>query len=187
MDSDKVVNEALSIDGLTTESELKFLYRLALEPSAGSQIVELGTFHGRSLLVLAHAARLKNIKLFSLDNYSYYKKCSLERTRNNLVERGFGKELDSSLIVLLERDSTDKPSEIEDVGLLFIDSKHTKEHFDTEMKVWLSSVPVGGIIACHDYDRFKPIEITRAIDGWFNNGKYQKIDHVRRMVGFRRL
>lgn len=178
---------SLTIPGMTTKEELEFLYEIAIQVSLHAQLVELGTYLGRTLSILAFAARLRESQLLSIDNYSYDEKCSLDKVRNNLIGAGFEKELSSQKIILLDGDSRSKPNFIREIDFLFIDSHHFKSHFDAEMQTWLDSVKQGGFIVCHDYTSPTWLEMTAAIDGWFKNNNYQKLGFVRRLIAFKKL
>jgi predicted O-methyltransferase YrrM len=182
-----VIKLALAVPGMMREEELRFLWRLAMQAQAGSQFVELGTYLGRTLVVLGHVAQRRGKYLTSIDDYSYDERCSCAKVRENLIAAGLAAALDSAQIVLIEGDSRQKPAELVDIGLLFVDSDHFSTQFDQEMTAWLGSVRPGGVIVCHDYDSPTWLEMTGAIQRWLFTPQFARLGLVRRLIGFRKL
>ena len=146
----EVIAKAMDIPGATFPIEVTYLYRLALQAPRGTTFVELGSYKGRTLTALAYAAQERQAKLVSIDNYGYEEdSCSLLEVQQNLAKNDLG---ETDYIRLIEGDSRQRPVEIANVGLLFVDSCHTKAHFDAEMSTWLEAVCKDGIIACHDFN-----------------------------------
>ena len=182
-----VTELALTVPGLMKLEELGFLYDTAMQATVGEYIVELGTYLGRTLTVLAYVSLVTHKKLISIDNYSYDARCSLGKVRANLISVGVGKQLDKGSIVLLNEDSRQRPDSVTNIGLLFVDSLHTRQHFDAEMTAWLGHVEIGGVIICHDYDSPTYLEMTGAIDHWLRTKRYQFLGTARRLIAFRKL
>lgn len=177
------VERALLIPGATFPNEVSFLYHMALRAPSYSTYVELGTYKGRTLTVLTYAAQNRRSKMVSIDNYQYEEdSCSLEEVRKNLEKNN----LENS-VRLIEGDSRQRPEDITSVGLLFVDSCHTKKHFDAEMLAWLDRVQKYGVVVCHDYNSPRWLEMTEAIDGWFKNKNYRYLGLERRMIAFQKL
>jgi predicted O-methyltransferase YrrM len=173
-----ILSNALSIPGLTTQEECKFLFELALSAPSG-WFVELGSFKGRSGYVLCEAAKRRNdTTVLLIDNFSHHQFTNKEILRHNLFEMGFSPLIvdgDSSVIPKIY------PAE-QRVGLLFIDSEHTKRHFNKECAAWLPKVASKGVVVCHDYGGPNCPEITNAIDD--NLKKFPRIGLVRRLIAF---
>lgn len=183
LEQEIVVEKAMEIPGATFPKEVAFLYRMALDMPIYSTYVELGTYKGRTLTALAYAAKKRYATVISIDNYQYEEdSCSLAEVEENLMKN----ELED-LVQLIEGDSSDRPPHIDSVDLLFVDSCHTKEHFDKEMSAWLGCVQQYGIIICHDYNSPRWTEMTGAIDSWFKNKNYRYLGAERRMIAFQKL
>ena len=182
-----VAQLGMTVPGLTRLEELTFLYDTAMQAIERSQFVELGTYLGRTLTVLAYVAQIKHSPLLSIDNYSYDNRCSLAQVRANLIEVGMEKSLEKGKIVLVDGDSRQRPGTLTDIGLLFVDSLHTRQHFDAEMNVWLGAVRQNGIVICHDYNSPTWLEMTGAINHWLINKHYERLGVARRLIAFRKL
>lgn len=176
MNMEQAVNGALTISGLTTREELEFLYKLVKLAPAG-WIVELGSFRGRSGFILCTAAK-PGSQVLLIDNFSHHDYTDKELLRTNLFEMGYTPLIvdgDSSVIPpFFPRDAS--------VGLLFIDSEHTKGHYNAECDAWLPRVVSGGIVASHDYGGPHCPEITAAIDSQMK--PFKKIRLVRRLIAY---
>lgn len=177
----------MSVPGATFPQEVAFLYRLARTAPKGAVLVELGTYLGRTLVALAAAAQERNAAVVSVDNYTYPEPCSAEAVANNLRAVGLLGQADSPPIHLIEGDSRQRPDWLADINLLFVDSHHLRAHFDAEMEAWLGQVPIGGIVACHDYDSPTWLEMTSAIQHWLFTPQFDCLGCHRRLIAFRKV
>lgn len=181
-DTTSVVKVALGIPGLVTEEELAFLATAAMQAPAGGEIVELGTYLGRTCSVLAHAAARRGALPWTIDDYSYKSPCDPVRVRKHLAAFGLAAHV-------LKADSRAVPEEIKQVAFLFVDSLHIATHFTAEMAAWLPYIVPGGIICCHDYVGTKWGQMQAVIDKHFRNANtaWQYLGQARSMVAFKRL
>jgi len=185
-DEHAIIERAMSIPGASFPAELGWLYQLAMQAPAGMWFVELGTYCGRSLGVIAAAAAHRRGHVLSIDNYDPFDCQPRGRTpkvvRTHLEEVG----LWDKHITLLQGDSRERPPDIDEVGMLFVDSEHTQIHFDAEMRAWLPYVVPAGIVACHDYNSPRWLEMTVAIQHWLFTSAFEHLGCERRTIAFRR-
>ena len=182
-----IFSEAMNIPGATTLDELKFLSNMVKkvgpEPeSRQNRFVELGTFMGRSLAVIAHYAKQFNGYVYSFDDYQSNQKANLTKVRENMERLGLRDN-----VLTLSIDTKIRPKTMINIDFLFVDTTHTKEHFDIEMSQWLPVVRRDGIIVCHDYNSPRWVEMTGAIDSWFRNKNFKFLGQERRMIAFQKL
>lgn len=199
MNEEELVQAAMKIPGRCWSEELAFLYQLACMAPPNSSMVELGTFQGRTAAMLCAAAQKKvGSEVFTIDNYVHdgaftgnYKAVAedpdygkspkeyAELTYQNLAKLGFQPRV-------IIGDSATVLKEVEKVGLLFVDSEHTRRRFDFECGVWLPLIIEGGILACHDYKQPEWPWMTRAIDDRIEEEEWEPLGLVKWLVAFKK-
>lgn len=176
---ERAVKVGMAMPGLITESEVRWLAELCGKaPRKGVVWVELGVFLGRSLSALCVCAGA-DVGVVGIDNWTYHVSCSEEAVRQGLERHGLAARL-------VTGDTKIVPDGIERVGFLHVDSHHVAKQFNAEMAAWLPLVPVGGIVACHDYESPRWVEMRPAIDATFRAG-WERLGIVRRMIAFKRM
>ena len=187
MNENEIVNRAMEIEGATFPEEVRYVYQLARQGIHETFFVELGTYQGRTLSAIAHAANETKSIVVSIDNYQYDEpgsfSSSVEIVQNNLTIAGVPTHMD---VRYVDGDSRIVPDFVDVVGFLFVDSTHTRAHFNAEMEVWLPHVVPGGIIACHDYESPTWLEMTGVIKAWFDNKRFKYLGLGRRVIGYRK-
>lgn len=94
----------------------------------------------------------------------------------NMAQAWIGPQLDDhGKLVLLNADSRECHTQVDGpVDLLVIDGDHHKEVIEADIKNWMPKVPVGGVVAFHDYNP-KPgavrglphlADVKRAVNAW---------------------
>lgn len=112
-----------------------------------SNMVEIGCYHGRSLVCLGLQAKKsgKNLSIIGIDNnvMGGNKICHM----NIAVAK-----LDPETI-LLDGESVDIASRFADnsVFAVFIDGSHTHEQVEADIRAWMPKVMPGGWLAGHDF------------------------------------
>ncbi len=175
---DEALRVADLIPGLATEAELRFLYRQAVSAPEGGELVELGTFKGKSLSVLCHAAGRRGQIPWSIDDYSYMVACSPQLVGKHLRAYGLSARV-------IEGDSREVPAGFERVSFLFVDTHHVAAQITAEMAAWAPLVISGGIVVCHDYEHTKWHEMKTAIDSLFADG-WERLGQECSMIAFRK-
>jgi len=187
----RTMGAALSVGGICSEEELEFLHKLGLSAPRGEMFVELGTYQGRTAAILCGAAEVISSQVVTIDSYGAetHDDPSLEaeeyalKVKNTLADLGFYPRV-------IIGDSAVVPDDIHSIGLLFIDTEHTRERLYKELDVWLPLLVQDGILAFHDYNEpgTKAI-MTPAIDERIRNkpNEWECLGIARWLIGFRRL
>jgi cephalosporin hydroxylase len=136
----------------------------AKELPNGGRFVELGVYHGRSLLFMAQelvelgkSAEVWGVDTF-VDDYTDWP-CFLR----NLTTKISPVAIDMIRVV---RCSTPIAARLFDdwsVDHVFVDADHTSPGVDRDLEAWLPKVKSGGIISGHDYAGGFP-DVVRAVD-----------------------
>jgi predicted O-methyltransferase YrrM len=177
------------IKSLQRSGEAEALYAVAVQAPYGSDMVELGTFHGYTAGVLGLAAMQTHGNVLTMDDYqerpeqNLPKQIGAEGVRLNIERAGV-----SERVTVIEGDTRTVPSWIYEIGLLWIDSTHTAEHVTAELAAWLPHVVIGGIIAFHDYGGASTPQLKAPIDQAFkNNLRWKLIAGYHTVIAFKRL
>jgi predicted O-methyltransferase YrrM len=155
-------------------SELAVLAKAAANVSADKQILEIGTFDGRTTLNLAVNSS-SSVPVVRLDlpkdytpkfamNIGEYKLANKPVSGARYRNCAAAWSNDAARIVQLLGDSVtfDWSSYHGKAGLVFVDGSHTYENVRNDSEVALRLVAPGGMIIRHDYSVWE--EVTRALD-----------------------
>jgi cephalosporin hydroxylase len=134
-------------------------------------VVNLGVFHGKSTMVLCEACG--ESRVVGIDHWLGGKRhggSSLEAARSMCELWGYNPKL-------VTQDSREPPPKwIKEVGVLFIDTYHQKDHVRAEIEAWKPLLRSDVLVMFHDY--YKKIEdapvrglwdYSRAIDDLFKD------------------
>ena len=117
----------------------------------------------------------------------------IDSDMSNLWE---GRELDP--VYFLDADSRECHKQVDGpIHLLLIDGDHHREVIEADIQNWTPKVPVGGIVAFHDYSptpqwvKMLPhlADVQDAVTEWLlaNVGKYRSLNAEGSLAGFRRI
>ena len=187
------LNALLSGDrGSTTginDIEVKHLSWLGLNIPIGGCIVEIGSHRGKSICVMASAAKEagnNSAKIYAIDlwlkgigkTHPHY---SSEETwkifQNQVAQMGLSEIIRPLMTSSLKAASKRSNS----IDLLFIDASHKYADVKADYRAWFKFVPIGGRIAFHDYKtRFQGVtkvieEIVKASGLWTDYHTYGRI------------
>ncbi len=168
----------IDIDGWFFPDEIRLLYRSALDAIRrfpGLPIVEIGSYKGRSTIVLASAVRDSGdaaVKVCAIDPH----KGNLtgmdvaptwtEFLRNTTLS-GVGK------FIVPYRCTSEEANCGTPISLLFIDGLHTETGVTTDYRKFYQYVPVGGMIAFHDYDNPDHPAVQLFVDKEISSGRLE--------------
>jgi predicted O-methyltransferase YrrM len=131
--------------------QIAALYEMMVQLApAGSTLVEVGNYFGRSLVCLAIAAKYadKGLRICGIDwCVDMSAGLASERVKNI---RAFGVE---DIVTLVTAPSLEAAKNVSDgsAWFIFIDADHTREAVAADIGAWMPKVQDGGIIAGHDY------------------------------------
>jgi predicted O-methyltransferase YrrM len=164
--ADKVWRAFDAATGFMPPDEARALYAAALDGAATGPLVEIGTYLGKSAILLAAAARAHGRKLVTIDHHRGseehqpgwdYHDPSLVDPRVGLLDtlpaarRALalsGAEPDVVLIVGRSADVAALWGAA--LGFVFIDGGHTDEAAQADYAGWSPLIAPGGLLAIHD-------------------------------------
>jgi hypothetical protein len=166
---DTVLQRIDGVDGWLTEGQARALYGLAERCPAGGRIVEIGSFRGRSTIVLASAAD-PSIAVVAIDPHAgndrgpqelegYEEEAEDDHVTflANLASAGVGSRVRH--VRQLSHDALgDLPGSID---VLYIDGAHRYGPASEDIRTWGRKVDDGGSLAIHD--SFSSVGVTLAI------------------------
>ncbi|GCE02146.1 class I SAM-dependent methyltransferase [Embleya hyalina] len=152
--------------GFMPADEGDALYAAAVQAARVGPLVELGTYCGRSTILLAAVARDAGTVVVTLDHHrgSEEQQPGWEYHDPNLVDAELGvmdtlptfrrtlyrSGLEPYVVALVGHSRTIAPLWNTPVGLVFIDGGHTDEHARGDYEGWAPHVAVGGLLLIHD-------------------------------------
>lgn len=192
----KMLEDYASIDGWLTKAEAIGLYETAASLPDNAQILEIGSWKGKSTVVIASG--LRSGRIYALDPFDasgesgsaeIYAKGKgelplVEQFKDNLSKRGLlGK------IVIKKGYSADFKGQFKNLDFLFIDGDHSVEGCSFDFKTFGGSVKTGGFLAFHDYDAKRAdlgptwtVEnLVKAAKDWELVGQYDSLIVFRRV------
>lgn len=145
--------DAAPIPSAVTQEEARLLFRYARRAAErDEQVVEVGTFRGRSAVLLARSGA----KLACVDPWAPWVNHQGRMCQGATVDQ-FRSELQKR--VLLHRVQVIRATSAEaaarwdggPIGLMFIDGVHTADGTRTDWHAWAPHLLPGAVIAWHDY------------------------------------
>ncbi len=165
----EVLSRVADVEGWMTEDQAWRLYERSSDLGEGATIVEIGSFRGRSMIVLASAA-VENIELLAIDPHAGNdrgpQEIAADQTRGDSDFAIFNKNLAEAGVAERVRHiremSNDALDDVEaDVDLLYIDGAHRFRPARADISQWGNRVSGGGTMLIHD--SFSSIGVTLAL------------------------
>jgi predicted O-methyltransferase YrrM len=152
--------------GFMPEHEARALHAAALDGAARGPLVEIGTYLGRSTILLAAAARTRGRKLVTVDHHrgseehqpgwEYHDPAlvdpesgrmdTLPAARRVLARAG----VEDDVILVVGRSPDVAALWSRPLGFVFIDGGHTDGAAQADYAGWAPLVVAGGLLAIHD-------------------------------------
>lgn len=156
------------VDGWLTEAQARRLWEAAARVRAPGRIVEIGSFHGRSTIVLA-SARPEGVEVVAIDPHAGGARGPQEnRAAPQVGNRDFAAFHENlrragvdGRVRHVRAPSIDALGSVEgEVDLLYIDGAHRYRPARADIARWGARVPLGGTMLVHD--SFNAIGVTLA-------------------------
>lgn len=179
---EKVFEKAFEIESWITREQGKILFALA--QNAIGKIAELGSWKGRSTLILvAGALTGKKQKVFCIDTW---KNCDLKPYFNFFPE--WKKNIKTAEIenycvpIIQDTQVAAKQFGSSEFGLIFVDAWHTRIAVENDFKAWWNRlIPEKGKMVFHDCTKGFP-EIQEFISWLETQKQFGKIEKVEGMA-----
>jgi predicted O-methyltransferase YrrM len=178
----EVYESVSTVNGWMTKDQAHRLWNRAKDLRAGQRVVEIGSFQGRSMIMLASAAP-EGVELIAIDPHG-------GNDRGPQEIEGFAKEADEDHRIFLEnleragvrervihlRKFSDQALEdvTGQVDLLYVDGAHRFAPAVKDIREWGAKVPDGGRMLIHD--SFSSIGVTMALSAalfWSREWTYE--------------
>jgi predicted O-methyltransferase YrrM len=181
MTFEEVFASVQHIDGWLTKDQARLLYERAAGLPPGSRIVEIGSHHGRSTIVLAVAAPVAEIVAIDPYEEDRPRPADLELFESNLDQAGVRERVRH-----VHASSTAALAEIPgEVDLLYIDGAHDLKTAHADIRGWGARVCDGGTMLIHD--SFSSVGVTLAeILALFFGDRFRYVGRTRTLAEYRR-
>jgi predicted O-methyltransferase YrrM len=181
MTFEEVFASVQDIDGWLTRDQARLLYDRAAALPPASRIVEIGSHHGRSTIVLAVAA--PDVELVAIDPYEedQPRPADLERFESNLERAGV-----RECVRHVHASSTAALGEVPgEVDFLYIDGAHDLKTSYADIRGWGARVRDGGTMLIHD--SFSSVGVTVAeVLALFFGDRFRYVGRSRTLAEYRR-
>ena len=152
------------VEGFLSEDEAVYLMRLAARGRGEGAIVEIGSYHGKSTVLLAHAARAAGRgPVVAIDPHLGG---AVTAFHDTLARGG----VTGHVVPVVETSDAAAATWRGPIRLLWIDGSHVREQVRRDFRNWTPFVVDGGIVAFHDtydYDGVRSVideEVVRSPD-----------------------
>jgi predicted O-methyltransferase YrrM len=179
---DELFDSLKDVNGWMTKDQARRLWDRAKELKAGQRVVEIGSFQGRSMVVLASAAT-SGVELIAidphggndrgpqeLDGFVQEAESDHQIFLNNLTNAGVRDKV-THLRKFSDKALSDVPGTVD---LLYVDGAHRFAPASNDIRQWGAKVANGGHLLVHD--SFSSIGVTLALSVttfWSKNWTYE--------------
>ncbi|HEX3278266.1 MAG TPA: class I SAM-dependent methyltransferase [Thermoleophilaceae bacterium] len=193
-DLDEALRAIDGVEGWLSEDQARRLWNAAVEVRSGGQIVEIGSFRGRSTIVLSRAAA-EGVGIVAIDPHGGGDRGPQEITpdqvRGDEDNRVFRANLEGAGVngrvrhVRLMSDeahgSVDGP-----IDMLYVDGAHRYKPARDDIAAWGARVPVSGTLLVHD--AYNAIGVMLAqLRLLFFSREWRYVGRSRSLAQYRRL
>lgn len=188
-----VLASVREVEGWMTDDQARCLYDRAAALGPHTRIVEIGSFRGRSLIVLALAAG-EDVEIVSIDPHGGGdrgpREIAPDPARGEEDHAVYVANLDAAgvgdRIRHVRKMSGDSLGDVDgDVDLLYVDGAHRVGPARADIVRWGDRVSGGGTMLVHD--AFSSIGVTLALlTSTFHSDRWRYVGRSRSMAEFRR-
>ncbi len=179
---------SLTIPGMITPEAGKFLYSLCYMQDLDGDVVEIGSWQGRSSTFLARAVKESgNGSFYAIDHFGgnigkedFY---AIDGSLSNLKDN-FNKNLSkfglNNVVNLLDMVNTEAAEQIKDktIRFLFIDGDHTKKGVKKDIDLFFPHLKKSSIVVFDDY--FEGFSgLIEAVDEIFEKYNFERVFYYR--------
>lgn len=166
---EQALSAASGVEGWMTDAQARRLFTRASELRAGDRVVEIGSFRGRSMIVLAHGAP-EGVELVAIDPHVGSDRGPQEIAANETLGDEDVRMFEANLeragvrerVRHVRRMSRDALGDVAGpVALLYVDGAHRFGPARDDIVRWGARVPAGGRMLVHD--AFSSIGVTLAL------------------------
>lgn len=175
------IEEIISkVPGWLSKKEGTFLYRTAKEGPGTGEIVEIGSWKGRSTIILAHGSKeAGREKVHAIDHFKGDPECGPMEGEaeflNNVKNAGVSDWV-VPMVMSSEEAAALWAKKPKPIRLLWIDGSHAYEDVKRDFLLWEPFVVPGGIIAMHDTFWKDPRKVVR--ENILSSGRFSNIGFV---------
>lgn len=185
VDLDALAKISLSVPGMITTKVGQLLYSLCYMQELKGDVVEIGSWQGRSASFLARAvSNSKNGQFYAIDHFKgnvgkehFYviDKDDLSDLKEGFLSniRRIGLEKDVNLLDMLNEDAI-KQLEHSQIRFLFIDGDHTKSGVEKDIELFFPKLMKGSIVVFDDFSNRFP-GLIEAVDKVIGERKISKV------------
>lgn len=174
-----------NIRGMINHRAGEELFSLAYMQTLSGDVVEVGSFQGKSTFFLGHAIeKSKNGKMYAVDHFRgnsgkehFYK---VENDDLSDLESGFRRNILraglSEVVTLINKPNHEAVADIADdsVRFLFIDGDHTAEGVQKDLDLFASKLRSGAIIVFDDYDNVSFGGVVSVVNDFISKSKCKR-------------
>ncbi len=185
------------IKGWLTEEEARVLYRHVSELGATGPILEIGSFHGKSTIVLARAAKAIGSRVVAVDPHegiNYWQGDiqplphlggpSFDSFQENLTDAGVSDVVEP--LVMRSSEAFETLKDREPFAFVFIDGNHGYDNVRQDFELWSQCLVTGGVIAFHDSNGKMPGP-PRVVAEVKQMQDYEFLSLVEQLTSFRKV
>ena len=175
-----IANEAA---GWLTREQAALLHATAATLGPDATVVEIGSYEGRSTLMLASALQHEGAEVVAIDPWIENWKFGAVGTRDRFTENLRKAELTARVRVVPERSQAVRPGWKVPIHLLFIDGKHDVWSFCDDLR-WSEHCLPGSEVLVHDC--FSSVGVTLGVLGRvLPSRRLSYVDRVGSLARFR--
>jgi len=168
------------VTGWLTEEEARTLFDAAMQTPEGGSIVEVGSFMGRSLTILAHTGRT----VTSIDPLEL----GVSIAKTQITEKtvaALARVIDTYPNVYWRRCYSQDANAPLVIDMLHIDACHKYPYPLNDYRAFEKALYVGSLVAFHDYGR--EFGVTKSVDELMASGELEYITKGGTMIVTRKL